>query len=232
MRAILRFFGLLAVIATSGSMSTTAHALCPVGKALGLCPENGTVTPAGCCEGTTARYCSDDGLLCAFDCSELAERSCCIAGLEPGCCDGDLVILDFRDEMGDGNQGSGLLKLNNNTDGTVATYEIGSFWGMSVRCLAGPDPSGYPASASRKGELGIAAFWWWRIGIPRGLQKGQKGIAGLLQAKRGPKEIPVSVPGLRKQNGARVGKMSGFWTSAGEPYLLRKEMSGKMIQNA
>ena len=47
-----------------------------------------------------------------------------------GCCDGDLVVIDFRDEMGDGNQGSGLLKLTNYTTGDVSTYEIGSFWGM------------------------------------------------------------------------------------------------------
>ena len=36
-----------------------------------------------------------------------------------GCCDGDLVVIDFRDEMGDGNQGSGLLKLTNYTTGDL-----------------------------------------------------------------------------------------------------------------
>lgn len=47
-----------------------------------------------------------------------------------GCCNGDLVIIDFRDEQGDGNQGTGLLKLTNYTTGDVATHEIGPFWGM------------------------------------------------------------------------------------------------------
>ena len=49
---------------------------------------------------------------------------------ESGCCDGDLVIIDFRDEMGDGNQGSGLLRLANNTRGDISTYEVTPFWGM------------------------------------------------------------------------------------------------------
>jgi hypothetical protein len=47
-----------------------------------------------------------------------------------GCCDGDLVIIDFRDEQGDGNQGSGLLRLSNHSSGAVATYEIAPFWGL------------------------------------------------------------------------------------------------------
>ena len=47
-----------------------------------------------------------------------------------GCCDGDLVILDFRDEMGDGNAGTGLLHLSNASHGTVASYEIGPFHGL------------------------------------------------------------------------------------------------------
>ena len=47
-----------------------------------------------------------------------------------GCCDGDLVIIDFRDEQGDGNQGSGLLRLTNHSTGAVATYEIAPFWGL------------------------------------------------------------------------------------------------------
>ena len=48
-----------------------------------------------------------------------------------GCCGGDLVIIDFRDEMGDGNQGSGLLRLMNHSgDGSTSTYEVGPFWGM------------------------------------------------------------------------------------------------------
>ena len=48
----------------------------------------------------------------------------------PGCCDGDLVVIDFRDEQADGNQGKGLLTLANSTSGEAATYEIGPFWGM------------------------------------------------------------------------------------------------------
>ena len=47
-----------------------------------------------------------------------------------GCCDGDLVIIDFRDEQGDGNQGSGLLRLSNHSTGAVLTYEIAPFWGL------------------------------------------------------------------------------------------------------
>ena len=47
-----------------------------------------------------------------------------------GCCDGDLIVIDFRDEQGDGNQGKGLLVLANGTNGQAATYEIGPFWGM------------------------------------------------------------------------------------------------------
>ena len=35
------------------------------------------------------------------------------------CCDGDTIVLDFRDEQADGNQGSGTLRLHNATDGTV-----------------------------------------------------------------------------------------------------------------
>ena len=46
------------------------------------------------------------------------------------CCDGDLVVIDFRDSHGDGNQGTGVLRLVNETSGAVATYEIGPFWGM------------------------------------------------------------------------------------------------------
>ena len=49
---------------------------------------------------------------------------------QSGCCDGDLIVIDFRDENGDGNQGSGLLRLQNATDNSTLTYEIGSFWGL------------------------------------------------------------------------------------------------------
>ena len=30
-----------------------------------------------------------------------------------GCCDGDLIVIDFRDEQADGNGGEGTLHLNN-----------------------------------------------------------------------------------------------------------------------
>ena len=30
-----------------------------------------------------------------------------------GCCEGDLIVIDFRDEQADGNDGSGMLYLNN-----------------------------------------------------------------------------------------------------------------------
>lgn len=48
----------------------------------------------------------------------------------PGCCEGDLVIVEFRDENGDGNQGSGLLRLENASDGSTNTYNIGPFWDL------------------------------------------------------------------------------------------------------
>ena len=49
-----------------------------------------------------------------------------------GCCEGDLVIIDFRDEQGDGNQGTGHLRLKNasHSDDAYMYYEIGPFWGM------------------------------------------------------------------------------------------------------
>merc|ERR1712166_533226 len=38
-----------------------------------------------------------------------------------GCCEGDLVVIDFRDEQADGNDGSGMLYLNNTY---VQSYRI------------------------------------------------------------------------------------------------------------
>lgn len=38
-----------------------------------------------------------------------------------GCCDGDLIVIDFRDEQADGNDGSGMLYLNNTF---VQSYRI------------------------------------------------------------------------------------------------------------
>jgi hypothetical protein len=49
---------------------------------------------------------------------------------QSGCCDGDLVVVDFRDEQADGNRGNGLLVLANATSGERATYEIPPFWGL------------------------------------------------------------------------------------------------------
>jgi hypothetical protein len=48
----------------------------------------------------------------------------------PGCCEGDQVTITFRDEMGDGNQGEGYVKLYNSSDNTFNTYRIGPFWNM------------------------------------------------------------------------------------------------------
>ena len=42
----------------------------------------------------------------------------------PGCCDGDLVVLDFRDEQSDGNDGSGMLYLSNSSSGLVNQYAL------------------------------------------------------------------------------------------------------------
>ena len=39
-----------------------------------------------------------------------------------GCCEGDLVIVKFRDEAADGNLGEGLLQANNTP--TVATWRL------------------------------------------------------------------------------------------------------------
>ena len=38
-----------------------------------------------------------------------------------GCCEGDLVVIDFRDEQADGNDGHGMLYLNNTY---VQSYRI------------------------------------------------------------------------------------------------------------
>ena len=38
-----------------------------------------------------------------------------------GCCDGDLITVDFRDEVGDGNGGNGLLKIYNKTSGLTSS---------------------------------------------------------------------------------------------------------------
>lgn len=38
-----------------------------------------------------------------------------------GCCEGDLIVIDFRDEQADGNDGSGMLYLNNTY---VQSYRI------------------------------------------------------------------------------------------------------------
>ena len=44
-----------------------------------------------------------------------------------GCCEGDHVIIDFRDEQADGNGGSGMLYINNTavTPNTIEHYRIG-----------------------------------------------------------------------------------------------------------
>lgn len=43
-----------------------------------------------------------------------------------GCCEGDLVIIDFRDEQGDGNGGSGMLYINNTSvePNTIESFRI------------------------------------------------------------------------------------------------------------
>ena len=43
----------------------------------------------------------------------------------PGCCEGDLVIIDFHDTQGDGNSGNGLLHISNSTSGYDSTYVLG-----------------------------------------------------------------------------------------------------------
>lgn len=47
-----------------------------------------------------------------------------------GCCEGDLVVVDFRDEQGDGNQGSGMVRITNTSSGFVNTYDLTPFGGM------------------------------------------------------------------------------------------------------
>jgi hypothetical protein len=43
-----------------------------------------------------------------------------------GCCEGDQIIIDFRDEQSDGNGGSGMLYINNTAvqPNTIETYRI------------------------------------------------------------------------------------------------------------
>ena len=48
-----------------------------------------------------------------------------------GCCDGDLVVVDFHDSHGDGNEGDGLLTLSNSTSGLDLTYRLGAFADMT-----------------------------------------------------------------------------------------------------
>ena len=43
-----------------------------------------------------------------------------------GCCEGDLIVIDFRDEQADGNAGSGMLYINNTSlePNTIENYRI------------------------------------------------------------------------------------------------------------
>ena len=43
-----------------------------------------------------------------------------------GCCDGDWIVIDFRDEQSDGNDGSGMLYINNTSvsPNTIESYRI------------------------------------------------------------------------------------------------------------
>ena len=43
-----------------------------------------------------------------------------------GCCEGDLIVIDFRDEQADGNAGSGMLYINNTSQepNTIENYRI------------------------------------------------------------------------------------------------------------
>lgn len=51
-----------------------------------------------------------------------------------GCCEGDLIIIDFRDEQADGNAGAGMLYINNTAaiPNTIEHYridgELGYLW--------------------------------------------------------------------------------------------------------
>merc|ERR1719389_764733 len=51
-----------------------------------------------------------------------------------GCCEGDLIVIDFRDEQADGNAGSGMLYINNTAaiPNTIEHYridgELGYMW--------------------------------------------------------------------------------------------------------
>lgn len=50
-----------------------------------------------------------------------------------GCCEGDLIVIDFRDEQHDGNGGSGILYLNNTTTDppTIETHRIEGMLGYT-----------------------------------------------------------------------------------------------------
>ena len=43
-----------------------------------------------------------------------------------GCCEGDLIVIDFRDEQADGNAGTGMLYINNTAavPNTIEHYRI------------------------------------------------------------------------------------------------------------
>ena len=76
-----------------------------------------------------------------------------------GCCEGDLVIIDFRDEQGDGNQGSGILTLNNSTNGAQLVYEIGPFWGLwkSFGPYCAPHGTHSPQAPNPKDPASVAS---------------------------------------------------------------------------
>ena len=57
-----------------------------------------------------------------------------------GCCEGDLIVIDFRDEQADGNDGSGMLYLNNTY---VQSYRIQCAAPCTPLCCHGLPPAGF-----------------------------------------------------------------------------------------
>ena len=79
-----------------------------------------------------------------------------------GCCEGDLIVIDFRDEQADGNDGSGMLYLNNTY---VQSYRIqcAALCPRAHAATACAPESLLPPQASR-GRRGQRGYTWKSYG--------------------------------------------------------------------
>ena len=122
-----------------------------------------------------------------------------------GCCEGDLIVIDFRDEQADGNDGNGMLYLNNTF---VQHYRIQCAALCTPPCCHGlyPESSLYPkVSCDRRGQRGYT----WKSYGPFCAQEGWHNFTytsdgnpeetvftitdsyGLIKAQGGMDDLPV-----------------------------------------